>query len=109
MNGDSAEVRAELDCLRLALRQGKFAELAACAGRLEQAMQRMGPPDPAQRAALRQQAETTADCVVAALTGLRTARCRIAELRRVDAGYLSYGPEGRAKASAQPRGLSRRF
>jgi hypothetical protein len=109
MTGDSTEVLAALDGLRLALRQGRFAELAACAGRLEQAMQRMGLPVAEQRAALRQRAETGAACVAAALTGLRTARCRIEELRRVDAGYLSYDPEGRTEASTQPRGLSRRF
>jgi hypothetical protein len=100
--------------LRRALVAGRIAQIPALSQRVGEAMQRyLGdnegpPPDPAELAALRREANANARCLEATLAGLRAARRRLAEIHRMHRS-LGYDRDGRSRLISAPQTLARRM
>jgi hypothetical protein len=98
-----------LDAIRLALREGRLADLAPLAEALEAALDGPGEVAAGGLDRLRRQACANQDLLSSAAQGVRAARRRLAEIRAIDAGFVAYGPSGARDGTRGPEALTRRF
>jgi hypothetical protein len=94
-----------LDDMRGAVVAGNYAQLSALLPALSEAEQTIQPQDMGQLAALRAKAAQNAACLDAAISGIKSARRRMTEIAKAEAGLTTYDREG-AKAtllSAPPK------
>jgi hypothetical protein len=107
---EAARIALDLDRLQSALRRGALSDLPEIAASLEAELDGTGDLDAGALEAVRQKALRNAACLEAAARGVRAARRRLAEIRSMDAGFLSYDPAGRRdEAGAAPAVLAQRL
>ena len=80
--------------LRIAVVEGNYGRLAAILPELEQAEGHLTMDDPAELQALKAQAMRAAGCLDSALSGVRAARRRIAEIDDAARGLTTYDRDG---------------
>ncbi len=109
MNGPEEEISARLDEIRNLLRQGRLAELAPVTDALERAIAAADPIAPEGLRRLGDTARRTATALAAAARGVRAAHRRLAEIRAIGEGFVSYDAAGRRDdPPAQAGRLTRR-
>jgi hypothetical protein len=109
MSGPEAEISARLDEIRNLLRQGRLTELAPVTDALERAIAAADPIAPEGLRRLGDTARRTATALAAAARGVRAAHRRLAEIRAIGEGFVSYDAAGRRDdTSAQAGRLTRR-
>lgn len=93
---------------RRALMSGDIAALAGLVAQTEAALDGYVPADAEALVAIRHQAEGNAACLSAALSGLRAARVRLAEIARLQTS-IGYDDKGQRRNLSSPEGLARRL
>lgn len=100
-----------MECLKevgSALRQGRLGDLENLTASLEAALADTGPIAPESLLRIRHQAVRNAALLQAAARGVRAARRRIAEIRAIGEGFVSYGPTGERDEASGPGILTQR-
>ncbi len=101
----SNDLNRVLDDMRDAVVVGNYDKLTTLLPALAEAERTLQPQNMAQLAALRSRAAQSAACLDAAISGIKSARHRVSEIAKAEAGLTTYDREG-AKAtllSATPR------
>jgi hypothetical protein len=99
-----------LDEVLLAVRTGRFDQLEMAARRLEAGEEQLAGMGAGALSAIRRKAEMNAQCLAAALRGVRAARRRIAEIADLQKGMTTYDCHGRRDETQRPPGgLVERF
>lgn len=92
------DLMSVLDEMREAVVTGNYTQLSTLLPALSEAEKTIQPQDMAQLAALRAKAAQNAACLDAAISGVKSARRRMAEIAKAEAGLTTYDREG-AKAT----------
>ncbi len=103
------ELQRLLADLRADLRRGRYARLPEVLPVLEARLAELLPGDAERIESLKAEAHRTSRAARAALQGIRAGQRRVAELMRIEAGFLSYDAGGTAETAPQPHTLSRQF
>lgn len=90
----SNEPATLLDSVRVALCDGNYQRLADLVPYLAQAEAAIGMLDLPDLRALRAEAERTETCLTAALSGIRAARRRVADISEAARGLTTYDRDG---------------
>lgn len=99
-----------LDEVLLAVRAGRFVQLEIAAGKLRAGEMKLAGMGAVELSAIRRKAEMNAQCLEAALRGIRAARRRIAEIADLQKGMTTYDCRGRRdEMQRPPGGLVERF
>lgn len=101
-----------MECLNAvgsALRQGRLGDLENLTDKLEAAMSDAAPIASESLLRIRRQAERNVALLQAAARGVRAARRRIAEIRAIGDGFVSYGPTGERDEASGPGILVQRI
>ncbi len=104
-NAATEAICAELDGVYAALRAGRIEGLSAMAVRLEAGLASLADPGAEALATIRHRAARNAACLAAAGRGVRAARRRIAEIRAIEAGCVTYDMHGRRDEAGASEGL----
>ncbi len=104
-----ADLQRLLADLRAELRRGRYARLPEVLPVLEARVSELMPGDAAVNESLKAEARRTSRAARAALQGIRAGQRRVAELMRIEAGFLSYDAGGTAETAAPPPSLSRQL
>lgn len=102
-----SEIESILERTRVALRTGDLAALPALTSETEAALAHL-PQDKATLAALSASAARNAACLSAAMSGLRAARARLAEIGNL-ARSMGYDGNGRRRELPVSSGVVRRL
>lgn len=109
MTGTAHRLEAELDAIHAALRAGRLRDLEGLTQALQATLADMQPLDAATLKRLQSKAARNASALVAAGRGVRAAARRLAEIRAVQDGFVSYGPAGERDESTGRWQLAQRF
>jgi predicted oxidoreductase len=94
-----------LDDMRDAVVVGNYGKLSELLPALTEAEKLLQPQSMAEMAALRARAAQNAACMDAAISGIKSARRRLTEIAKAEAGLTTYDREGgkATLSSAQPK------
>jgi hypothetical protein len=109
MTAEATRLEADLDAIHAALRAGHLHDLGALTQALEATMSEVEHIDALALTRVRSKAARNASALIAAGSGVRSAVRRLAEIRAVQDGFVSYGPAGARDETATPRQLTQRF
>ena len=109
MTKEATQLEADLDAIHAALRAGRLHDLEALTRALEATMSEREQMDAIALKRVRSKAARNASALIAAGSGVRSAGRRLAEIRAVQDGFVSYGPAGERDESPTTRQLTQRF
>lgn len=95
--------------LRADLRRGHYARLSEALPVLQARLSVSLPMDAPGIEQIKAEARRTSQTARAALRGMRAGQRRVAELMRIDAGFLSYDADGSPETARRPPSLSRQL
>ncbi len=107
MQNDTIE--GVLDQIHTAILAGDFSALGPMALALERGLTNLTATNPALLQRISRKSARNAACLKAAGDGVRAARRRLAELRQIAAGLVTYDGQGKRPAFDKPGHMTRRL